>query len=338
MSTVNPTSDLFVVQVAADAKRVATASHDSLGEILAGTASKSQLAVWIEGSVPDRSEVESAKSITVGGGIEAAKVVAGEDVVVRGGIQGRNAGFVRAHGSIYTRFAANANLLAHGDIHVVAELINGYAWTDAELRGGGASVVGAFVYARLGGEIGVLGSDAFTPTRIFMGASPTELAEAQAIAERVSKARQAVQYTRDRVQPLLDNMRRLSPAQREQATELIYKAEEAEAQIADDEKRRASLLSGCAPKLVVRERIFPGATLGIHSRTVAFRKGMTGPLSLELRKIKNATQFATVNLSTNAVQVLPARDEPIADLVLEFEPLALLHRNSVASTTGPVAP
>lgn len=285
---------------------------------------RSEVAIHIEGNVPDRSELESAKTVTIGGVVEAAKVVAGENVVVGGGIVGRNACRVCAGGSIRTHFASNAELVARGDIEVVVELVNVRVWTDARLLGASALVVGGLLYARAGGEVGTLGNDAEAATRIFLGTSPVDLAEAEAIAEKTSKTRETIRITRERVQPLLSNLRRLNPAQREQATELMYKAEEAEAHIAEEEKRREALFSSPAARLVVGQSVFPGTVISLQARTVTFRKPLAGPTVFELRKIRNATEFVAVDLQTQEVQVLSSRVESTVDLLRDFEPLAKL--------------
>lgn len=285
---------------------------------------RSDQLIQIDGALAERSELESDLSILIGGGVSNAKIVAKQNVVIAGGVVGQNACCIRAGGFIEANFASNADLRCEGDLRFGGELMNVRAWCNAELKGPQASVVGGVLYSKFGGQVGVLGSDANVPTRIFLGVSPVDLAEADSITAKATKTRETIRITRERVGPLLSNMRRLTPAQREQATELIYKAEAAEAQVAEDEKRREQILAVPPPKLVVLEEVLPGTVLSIQSRVITFKKPIAGPVAFELRKIRNATEVVLVDLKSEEAQVLSARQVTMADLMKDFEPLAKL--------------
>jgi len=55
----------------------------------------------------------------------------------------------------------------------------------------------------------------------------------------------------------------------------------------------------------------------------SFNKEVKGPVSLELRKVKNVTEFVAVD-AHGAVQILPSRQQPVDLLLEEFAPIARL--------------
>ncbi len=281
--------------------------------------------VNIKGMIPDRFEVRSKKSIAVGAAIEGATVAAEEDVVVCGGIVGRNIGRVGAGGEIVAKFCNEADLAAAGDIKVPAQFMNCRVRTNGRLDSGFAAVIGGHTYAKYGGDVATLGSEGFVPTRIFLGVSPEDLKKAADIEIKLKARREAVDRIRRTVEPLLQNIKRLAPSQREQATELMFKAEEAALQIADEEERRDELLGkawkGDDPRLRVSNTIFPKVVISIGTRLTTFVEEFKGPVALEERKIKEVTEFVAVNQLSGSITILTSQRMSADGLMSEFEPL-----------------
>ncbi|MCH7527042.1 MAG: DUF342 domain-containing protein [Planctomycetes bacterium] len=312
-------------------KVVQKGQHLSIEEVLLVTGDvnfaigniDSTTAVHIQGSVLDRFEVRSRRSIIVGGEIEAAVVVAGEDVVVRNGIISRNVG------SVVAKFCSEAVLSCAGDLAVISQLLNCRARTDGELQAEQASIIGGQVYARLGGRVGVLGSDAGIPTRVFLGVRPNALVEIVTIDDRIQRTRDVIQGIRHTVQPLLDNLKRLTPTQREKATELMFKAEEAQAQVESEGERRQQILEAAGgngnPRLIVSTSIQSGVTISLGTRVTVFREELKGPVSIEQRKIRNVTELVAVNTLTGSVQILTSQKMPLDVLNEQYEPLSALN-------------
>lgn len=308
------------------------------GDVGFGTGNiDSDVAVHITGVVPDRFEVKSKKSITVEMAIEAALVIAGQDVTVRRGIVGRSAGKVQAAGNIVAKYYSEANLIAGGDILIASQLLNCHVRAEGKIIGTHASILGGFVYAKMGCEVTELGTDVGTPTRIFIGICPAVLGESAAIDSSLQAKRNTIKRIRERVQPLLDNVKKLAPAQREQATELMFKAQEAEMQIEEEEEKRRQLLDEAKEtnddnqedesspvKLSVSGTIYPDVTISIGSRMVMFRNELKGPIAIEERKIRNVTEIVAVNSLTGSVQVLNSRKLTEKELLKDYEPIKQL--------------
>lgn len=305
------------------------------GDVNFGTGNiDSDVAVHITGAIPDRFEVKSKKTITVEMTIESAMVNAEQDVTVRRGIVGRSAGKVQAAGNIVAKYCSEANLIAGGDILIASQLLNCRVRTEGKIIGTHASILGGFVYAKLGCEVTELGTDVGTPTRIFIGICPDVLSESAAIDSSLQAKRNAIKRIRERVQPLLENIKRLAPAQREQATELMFKAQEAEAQIEEEEERRRQLLDEAKEtndnnqedtippvKLSVSGVIYPDVTISIGLRVVMFHNELKGPVAIEERKIRNVTEIVAVNSLTGSVQVLKSHKFTEKELMQDYDPI-----------------
>jgi len=294
----------------------------------------SDVTVHITGAIPDRFEVKSKKSITVEMAIESAMVNAGQDVTVRRGIVGRGAGKVQTAGNIVAKYCSEANLIVGGDILIASQLLNCNVRVEGKIIGTHASILGGCVYAKNGVEITELGTDVGTPTRIFIGICPDILVESAAIDSSLWAKKNAIKRIRERVQSLLDNIMKLAPAQREQATELMFKAQEAEAQIEEEEEKRRQLLDEAKEtedgnqedtisiaKLSVSGVIYPDVTISIGPRVVMFRNELKGPIAIEERKIRNVTEIVAVNTLTGSVQVLKSRKITEKELLQDYDPI-----------------
>jgi uncharacterized protein (DUF342 family) len=275
--------------------------------------------VVVRGNILDRFEVRTTNSLTVGGTIEAALVEVGKDLSIRGGIVGRGAGSVQVGGDMVVRFGNEAKLRAEGDIKFMRELLNCSAHAEQRIDAEHGAIIGGYLYAAREIVVGTLGSDGNIPTRIAVGPHPTVLIEAEEIEDEIAKKRQAIEKIRQMVSPLVANMRRLSAAQREQATELLFKADEAEVQVAEAEQRRRTLLRGSAdehpPRVKVEKLAYPGVQISIGDRLTVIEREMKGPFVIERRRVKNVTEFVSVNQLTGSIQVLPCTKPPTEMLV-----------------------
>jgi uncharacterized protein (DUF342 family) len=283
----------------------------------------SSIDVNIKGTVRDRFKVKSAKCISVGGAVEAAHIEAGADVAVMGGIVGRNEGKVTASGVIGAKFCDEAYLRAGGDIQVTKQLMNCRAHSEGRILSPRGAVIGGCVYARHGMEVATLGSDANVHTRLCVGPHPTIFLEADALEEAMREQMKSVEKIRGTVQPLMKMVKRLTPAQKEQACELLFKADEAEQHIKAAGERREKLLSADEPtrkaRIVVNRIAYPGVTISVGRRVTTIQKELKGPIVIEARKVDKVTELVAINQLTGSLQILPSANLPLSELVRGFE-------------------
>lgn len=266
--------------------------------------------VQITGTIHDRFEVTSHKSITVGGAVEAASVEAKGDVVIRGGLLQRGKGSIRCGGELVARFCDEADIHATGDVKITREVMNSHVHCESKLLAEHGAVIGGSIYARAGVEAHSLGSDACVATQITVGVHPDVIREADQLREGLGKKQETAERIRSKIKPLMAELKRLSPQQRERVTELSFEADTLELDIAEREERRKEMLAAAGPKgkpyVLVTDTINTGVTIRIGRRAISFRQTMKGPTKIEERKIRNATEFVSVNQLTGSVKVLPS--------------------------------
>lgn len=267
--------------------------------------------VMIRGTVRDLFHVKSKKNIAVEGSIEAAEIDADGDVTVRGGILNRHKGKVVVGGEITAKFCDEANLRAQGDIRVVKQVMNSQIHTEGKLLVHQGAVIGGESFARGGVEVATLGSDADVPTSIAVGVHPDELRKIEGWDKENEKRRASVEKIRRAVVPLMAQLKRLTGAQREKATELMYQADEIEAEIKKTEEEATAILAGESdenqPYVLVSSRIHQRVSVSIGDRVVTFHEEFKDPVKIERRKIRNHTVVVAVNQLTGSVHELPAR-------------------------------
>ena len=279
--------------------------------------------VCIRGTVHDRFEVTSQKSILVGNAVEAARLKAKEEVTVRGGIVSRHEGLVYCGGPVTAKFLSETEIHAGGDIRVSKEVMNCRVFTEGRLEVPRGALIGGLAYARGGAEIGTVGSDANVRTRLCLGIHPCTLAELHKLDEQCRAKLDFIERIRTTVKPLIANLKRLTADQKEQATELLFKADEAEAEVRKAVERRESLLAAggndIQARLDLSKMIHPGVTIQMGMRSASIHKELKGPVRIEERKVDNATEIVTVNQLSGSITVLPCVQLTVAEMLEDFQ-------------------
>ena len=142
----------------------------------------------IAGDVTEGMEVTATEQVTVGGIVEAARIEAGGDVVVKGGVIGhselnkaagkKEAAQIVARGSVTVQFAENAIITAGGDIVVKelamqSELTSGSSILVGEQGARKGHIIGGFCRAATLVQAVVVGSRVGVQTVIEVGVDPS---------------------------------------------------------------------------------------------------------------------------------------------------------------------
>ncbi len=273
--------------------------------------------VLIRGGVLDLFSVRSRKSVEVGANIDAARVHADGDILVRGGICGKEKGEVSCGGQLRAKFCDGVRIEAEGDVRIAREALNCSLKTNAGLFIPHGSLIGGTAHARNGGEIRILGSDAGVATQIGIGMDPDALVAASEIDEKIRALKATAGKIRAAVQPLIDSLRRLTPEQREKATELMFQADDLDAQTAELAEQKKALLAKAQPvegaSLLVAGRICEGVTISVDEYSMRFNKELPGSFRIEKRKVENVTEMVAVNQLSGSITALPARKIELPD-------------------------
>ncbi len=99
--------------------------------------------VLVKGNVLEGFSVIAKKEIEVGGMVEGASLSAGENILIKGGVNGKRKTVLRAEGNISTKFVQNATAILGGDL-CCDVIVNGYvkAGKNILLRGEKAALIG----------------------------------------------------------------------------------------------------------------------------------------------------------------------------------------------------
>lgn len=127
--------------------------------------------VIITGNVPDGFEVKAEGDIIVFKNVEAARLDAGRDVFVKGGVQGKGKGCIVAGRDINIEYVQNGHLEAQGLIEIGNFAINSFIATTNQLcltnkRG---ALIGGEAFALRGFDIKLLGSEQGVKTYVEAG-------------------------------------------------------------------------------------------------------------------------------------------------------------------------
>lgn len=142
----------------------------------------------IDGSVMDGFTVHADKDIVIKGNVWKATVTSGGDITVKGGILGKNVGYIFANGSVTAKFAEYCNIKAQKDVLIGESTI--YSQIDAVgkviLTGRRGVIMGGKI--RAGEEViaKVIGSRVDTPTIIEVGVNPVIREEMKDLSEEMT--------------------------------------------------------------------------------------------------------------------------------------------------------
>lgn len=283
--------------------------------------------VLVNGTVRDTFHVQSAGSITVRGAIEASEVSAGTELQVNGGIASRGQGQVRAGAEVFTKFCNEARVEAGGDITITREAMNSILRTQGRLLVPRGKLLGGRAYAREGGLVAQLGNEANLKTTIALGVDPLALAQIAQAEQEIQKKLEAVSKIRQSVQPLMAQLKRLTPAQREKATELLYQADAMEQEIRQQEQQRKAALELAAPggreiALTVQRIAYPGVSIVFGDRVTSLHKERKGPFKLVRRIHNRVEEILLVDKISGSITVLPSREYDAQDAANDFGTMA----------------
>ncbi len=268
--------------------------------------------VHIRGAVKPNFTVRTARALAIDRDVESACLEAGGDIEIRRGLFGHDAPHViHAGGRFSAHICDAATVEAGGDVCITKEIINSRvrAWGQVCVERG--AIIGGDTYARNGVKAKHLGSPSGVPTRIEVGTEGRVLYQAQQMLRKAARQKEHAENVRARVQPLLANVKRLTSAQREQATELVCKADEIELEADDLLEARQKMLDEAAPDdeavVEVTGILHAGCVLVFGLHEVEIRDAVRGPLRVETRCADGVTEIVIVNQSSGSALVLCSR-------------------------------
>jgi len=260
--------------------------------------------VLIAKNVLDLFKVKSSSTITVQGLVEAAEISAGQDLIVLGGIAGKEKGIFSAGQNLKSKYITNAKVMAGGNITARVEIVN------CELTCGGTvlvesgPLVGGTVISKGGVNAKQLGSEAGVKTLLDVGFDAQLKQFCLEMAPEITLRRRKADKIRQTVEPLMRNIKYLNPEQKEKATELLYQAEELEDSVKEMiQKLRIKYeetLKTAVQEVQVAGTIYQGVTIRFPRVQTTITEPLTGPLKIIPREIHGLWRVLAIAGSTSS--------------------------------------
>lgn len=280
--------------------------------------------VLIRGIVKDLFIVRSKKNISVAKLVESAYLFADGNITIAGGVKGRGKARLEAKGDIAAKFIEYTYVEAGGNVLVGNEVIDSVIYCQGRLIAKNGALIGGQYYATQGIITKTVGSATGVKTIIAAGSDPFLISEIFALEQRIEELKNKVAKIRSTVTPLLQQIKRLTPEQRERATELMFTADNMEMEI-EDCKKRLEELRGKIPEtgsvsIVISSIVYPNTEIRINNRTTFLRQELKGPVKITLRKVDNITEMVHINQLSGSMYTLKSHRLNPQDIIPPQKP------------------
>jgi len=284
--------------------------------------------VLVYGAVHDLFIVRSRQNISIKGMVEAAWLSAQGDITIIGGVKGRGKGIIEAGGDLRAKFLNSVYATAGGELEIGSELIDSHVLCRGDLKIRHGSIIGGCQYAVGRVVAKSIGSPGGVKTVVGAGFDPQAVLRLFEIERDMKKKQDVVEKVKSNVAPLLKQLKRLTADQREKATELMFRAEALEAEIAKlREEQKAIALPTAVEEggrdlveITAINHIHPNTVLHLADRVVTIREELPGPIKIVLRKVQGVTEALLVNRSSGSVRTLRAGQVTPDEIIVPARP------------------
>lgn len=264
---------------------------------------------YINGNVGDGVHLIAKQSLVIDGSIEGARIAVGHDLFVTRGMVGATGGGITAGRDVALKFAEEAEIEAQRHLVASTNLVN------CTLRSGGcviapsATIVGGELTARYRVLARVIGGEACTPTKVTVGPGIEVARRAAELEDKLKGVRQLLDKVNVRLAPLQNNVRRLTPAQKEEMTELSFEVSQLQETMQAIETERKGLLASLSDGsfIQVSELIHEGVEFVIADRRTTIKRDMHGPVKIQRCKHKGSTELIAYEQKTGRTITLASR-------------------------------
>ncbi len=143
--------------------------------------------IHIHGDVRSGFAVRATGNITVDGVIEAGIIEAGNDLIVRKGVQGNGQAILRAHRSIYAKYLEGCSVHVRESLEAEC-IINCNIFSDGDvlIRTGRGAIMGGHIRAARLIHANIVGARSEISTCIILGGKPCEAFEREILVKQIS--------------------------------------------------------------------------------------------------------------------------------------------------------
>ncbi len=250
----------------------------------------------ISGGVRDLFVVQSTAEIHVRGTIEAAQVSAAGDLVVACGIAGKDKGRCSAGRNIICRYVDNAHVEAGDNISIHGEVANSRVICGGRLVVESGRIIGSHITTNGGVQCQSIGNPAFVKTVIEVGSDLSLKNLASTLLPQINRRVSESQQFKHFAQSLLRDPKRLTPVQKDEASKLLARIGENDAELAKNIEafRSAYRVSQerCKAEIVVNDVVFPGVVIRMPGMMATVSEGLKGPMRIGITTVEKRQVIA----------------------------------------------
>lgn len=237
--------------------------------------------VKIRGAVSKGFQVSAPGHVIVEGVIESAKVEAGGDVQVRGGILMPGGGEVRAGGNVVAQYAINSRIIAGGDVIIAKEASNSTIHAGGKfIATKGAGIVhGCEIVSGAGIHVNELGSALGTHTLVAISAKSTQNTELLEEKGRLRRKIRQIDETFGKASP--EEILAQTPTAKRRSVAGILQIKELDQERLQEiikilaAEQEESLRAMEEAKITVKGIVYPGVTVKFGSRALIIRDSVS---------------------------------------------------------------
>jgi uncharacterized protein len=249
----------------------------------------------IAGDVSEGMEVSATEGITVGGIVEAARLEAGGDIEVKGGVIGhgklslagnegkQEAAELKAGGRVTVQFAENATIVAGGGILVrelamQSELTSGTSITVGEAGGRKGHVIGGLCRAATLVHAKVIGSHAGIPTLVEVGVDPSLNRKLEGVKEALAEKVGRLEELTKTLAYVRENPGSMEPGLLQLKERIYAKLQGELAELTGEKKRLQKRLEiNDQARVEVEREAFLGVQVRIGGSSLQIEEDLIGP-------------------------------------------------------------
>lgn len=230
--------------------------------------------IHIKGSVYTGTTIQAGGCLTVDGHVEGAQLLAGRDVVLKGGMQGSGKGVIQAGGIVQGKFFEHVKISCKQDLTANSILnCNIRCYGSINVNGRLGIIVGGEIFALYGIHATMIGNMAEVKTSVSVGMDSTILREKITCEKNISQLRSEIDKIDGGIHQLNELIARTDRADLKEKKMLLFRAKVArgsEVNKLEEKKQEFDLIMEKTQnsRISVAKSIYPRVTLSINSETI----------------------------------------------------------------------
>lgn len=256
--------------------------------------------VDISGDILDDFEVTAEKGISVGGTAESCLMQSESDIVIKGGVTGKDKGKIEAKGNIYARFLNEVEVISGEDVIVDNEIVNSKVFALGRVIMPRGSIVNSEVVALKGIIANDVGSDLGVKTMVTAGLDYHFAAKLYEINHDLMKLVERQRIMMNKFGPMVEAALKAPSVtidKKEEIDEMWQEIRVLQRRIVKLEKESGDISQTFSeealPIIDVNGKTYPGVILIADKYEAQVKSEMAGPLSVEPDKINKKIKIVS---------------------------------------------